>query len=51
MACYDGTDMTAEQKRLSRKYLLYRLLANFWFVSAVWLYLFYKKRDTQISIQ
>jgi MFS family permease len=32
--------MTAEQRWLSRRYLLYSLFSNMWFMGAVWLYLY-----------
>jgi MFS family permease len=43
--------MTDLQKQLSKKYIYYRLLTNFWFVGAVWLY-FYRLfiSDQQIGI-
>jgi MFS family permease len=44
-------EITDNQKRLSRKYLIYEALTNFWFVSAIWLY-FYRIfiTDQQIGI-
>ena len=43
--------LTSTQKVLSKKYLLYQLFTNLWFVSAVWLY-FYRIfiTDQQIGI-
>jgi MFS family permease len=43
--------MTSNQKWLSRKYLAYQMLTNFWFVGAVWLY-FYRifVTDQQVGI-
>jgi len=43
--------MTDSQKLLSRKYLIYKLFTNLWFVSAVWLY-FYRIfiTDQQVGI-
>jgi MFS family permease len=43
--------LTSEQNALSRKYVLYKLLTNMWFVAAVWLY-FYRIfiTDYQIGI-
>lgn len=32
--------ISRKQARLARKYIAYRLLTNFWFVSAVWLYFY-----------
>lgn len=32
--------MTTEQKKLSQRYLLYRMLTNMWFVGAVWLFFY-----------
>lgn len=43
--------MTDEQHKLARKYVLYKVLTNLWFVGAVWLY-FYRIfiTDQQIGI-
>ena len=43
--------MTKKQKWLSRKFILYKLLTNLWFVGAVWLY-FYRIyiSDSQVGI-
>lgn len=43
--------MTTEQRWLSRKFLIYRLFSNLWFLSAVWIY-FYRIfiTDQQIGI-
>lgn len=43
--------MTSEQRQLSKRYILYRLFTNMWFVSAVWLY-FYRLfiNDSQIGV-
>ena len=43
--------MTDNQKWLSRKFLLYKLLTNLWFLGAVWLY-FYRIyiTDAQVGI-
>lgn len=43
--------MTSEQRWLSRRYILYRLLTNMWFIGAVWLY-FYRLfiNDQKIGI-
>lgn len=43
--------MSPNQQRLSRKYLLYKLFTNLWFLGAVWLY-FYRLfiTDQQVGI-
>jgi MFS family permease len=43
--------MTEQQRRLSRRYILYRFLTNLWFINAIWLY-FYRLfiTDQQIGI-
>lgn len=43
--------MTNNQKRISKKFIIYKLLTNLWFLGAVWLY-FYRLyiSDAQVGI-
>jgi MFS family permease len=44
-------EITENQRRLSRKYLIYEALTNFWFVNAIWLYFYHLFiTDHQIGI-